>query len=211
MNRILIILGLVVLTIHDGFSIDNPQLHFSYKLSKGWDTIPMTVIRAREKQIRAITKNTTNVPHFDGGLFLKANGDDFFTYPYVLYQFQNIKNMNQKSISQIVKELYVDESKTFTFEYKDGMNNFDYKVNTFTVDRTRNLVFLTTKANLPSVGSILSLVVVICGKNGILIYYFSSLEKDYTNFSSQFMETINSFKFDDGFQYKFLSPTKKLK
>jgi len=172
----------------------NSANHYTLTLTDGWEEIPKVII---DKAVSNAMSQSDFVG-FDAGFHLKNKG--YFEYPYILIQNYEI---NTPTYNQIEKELAGSEmpgkfEKTLR-EYENLVSNASAK-NPY-LDKVRNMVFMNAEADVHGIGKVKSLTTICLGRERAIRIFFYSPESEYLQNLPIFMSILDSFKYDQGYEY----------
>jgi len=129
---------------------------------------------------------------------LKNKG--YFEYPYIL--IQNHKT-NTPAYKQIEKDLagseMIGEFEKTLREYENLLSNASAK-NPY-LDKVRNMVFMNTEADVYGIGKVKSLTTICLGRERAIRIFFYSPESEYLQNLPIFMSILDSFNYDQGYEY----------
>ncbi len=176
--------------IADAFVYSSPTGHYSLTLPSGW--IRTSQYTLAQKISNAVQQGGVQAPENYIGFQASSS-----TFPSMtIYEFPT----DNASYSQIKQELSsgVNQRIPPVNEKYPGLNAaFGEPF----IDKNRNMVFINLTANVPGVGAAHALEVYVLGKNIDLSLDFYSLESDYPNELPVFDSIINSFQFENGYEY----------
>jgi len=167
----------------------NSDGHYSFELPPAWDEISKSSLDKIASQDK-----TGSIEYVDGFQLIRNE------YPYMLVQEYKV---NTPSYSQLEKTF-----KNYNLQNKLDEKSAEYKelisVGTAEkpfIDKERNIIFMNIQADVTNVGQVNALMAMFLGKNGITQFNFYSKKDEYSMWLPAFNSIINTFKYDDGFQY----------
>ena len=176
----------------------NSANHYTLTVPDGWEEIPKVIIDKAVSNAMSQSPSKSDFVGFDTGFHLKNKG--YFEYPYIL--IQNHKT-NTPTYKQIEKDLagseMIDEFEKTIREYENILSNASAK-NPY-LDKARNMVFMSSEADVQGIGKIKSLTTICLGRERAIRIFFYSLESGYLQNLPIFMSILDSFKYDQGYEY----------
>lgn len=187
-----------------GICLTNPDYHFSFSIPNNWDTIPFAILKQAEERAKELATDKENVQKFDGGLYLKKNIANYFEYPYILYMFKPVENLNKQNFEEILDVIKLQlTNQKFSEEYNnypDLLSNMNSNI--LFIDSVRNVILYNFETDYANVGKIKSTMAIFIGAQGVLYVYCYSYENDFNDFSIQFNDFLKSTSFEKGYEYE---------
>jgi len=159
----------------EGFVYSNTESHYSFLVPSGWIEIPKPIIDKRMHKVADIIGDKYDFVDFSEGFQL--NNSSYFKYPYFL--------VNK----------YIVDIPYYNYEKVAAM------LNNPVIDSGRNLVFEEFENSMTDNLKLKGLTVMFLGEKIITKFSFYSLESEYQEFLPIFNEIINSFKYNQGYEY----------
>lgn len=123
-----------------------------------------------------------------------------FSYPYILVQEHKIDTPSHSQIMTIFEseELsgYANEK---IDEYSELITNASIQ-DPF-MDKQRNIIFMNLEIDVQDIGKVKGLMAMFLGRESITQLNFYTVESEYSENLSTFNQIIDSFKYDQGYEY----------
>jgi hypothetical protein len=172
----------------------NLQLHYSFSLPKNWQPIPARVLSEMSADI---TKEIGGKdPRYEAGY--QRNSVEGITYPYLLIKNRSTETTAFKEITDVLEHAKFAS----TGSLKDNSLYSDTKVGQYRPDVKRQLVTLPLSSNVTGLGPVRCLLVLKPGRDGFAQLMFYDRESDFETSSKEFDAMLDSFRFDEGYEYK---------
>lgn len=176
----------------------NSANHYTLTVPDGWEEIPKAIIDKAVSNAMSQSSDKSDFVDFDTGFHLKNK--DYFEYPYILIKNHEI---NTPSYNQIEKDLagneILDEFEKTNREYENLLSNASVKKPY--LDKERNMVFMNMEAGVQGVGKVKNLITICLGRERAIRIFFYSPESEYLQNLPIFMSILDSFKYDQGYEY----------
>ena len=176
----------------------NSVNHYTLTVPDGWEEIPKAIIDKAVSNAMSQSSDKADFVDFDTGFHLKNK--DYFEYPYILIQNHEI---NTPSYNQIEKDLSIsemlDEFEKTSREYENLLSNASVKKPY--LDKARNMVFMNAEADVQGIGEIKLLTTICLGRERAIRIFFYSPESEYLQNLPIFMSILDSFNYDQGYEY----------
>ncbi len=173
----------------------NTERHFSFIIPEKWIQYSKEVMGAFNKYIGRLSNGKTK---YDAG-FHKEGMDNPHLY---------IQIYKSKRVTESEKESMIDKAKLQKIARKQG-NKLDFALSGLGIkiefgqlyyDVGNNIFYVINKSVQKS-GNLLGINAMILSNHGAVNIYFCSTEENFNNDLVYFNQIINSFSFDQGFQY----------
>lgn len=176
----------------------NSANHYTLTVPDGWEEIPKAIIDKAVSNAMSQSSDKSDFVDFDTGFHLKNK--DYFEYPYILIKNHEI---NTPPYNQIEKDLagneILDEFEKTNREYENLLSNASVKKPY--LDKVRNMVFMNMEAGVQGVGKVKNLITICLGRERAIRIFFYSPESEYLQNLPIFMSILDSFKYDQGYEY----------
>jgi len=173
------------------------KYHYSVMIPNNWVEIPKTTIDSAMQKMADTTKG--QFIDYSVGFQLDKNTD--FQYPYILVQS---KEVDTPSYNEIINTFKSDK---FSKGVNEAIDNYSSLIknsnfNEPFVDTERNIIFMNAEVvGAYDIGKIKILMAMFLGKENIIQFNFYSKESDYSKNLVVFNEIIDSFKYQQGYEY----------
>lgn len=184
----------------DSFSYSSSRDHFSILLPGEWVQMPQSVIdEAMQLMKQQAADPTKMMPEYFSGF--QKDAETYFHYPYML--MQRLDNSDGVSIEEVKKSIqqYGDGTVNEVNENFDILNNITLN-NAPYIYQEKNAVLINMISEVQGIGKVKSLSAMMLGKEGIIQLHFYSLESEYLNDLPFFSSILDSFNYEDGYEYK---------
>ena len=170
----------------------NSELHYSFKIPKGWVRIPDDAVAETYANIKK--KAGTEIHKWAAG-FQMANSEHF-AYPHIItmhtliddaaiYKFNRVFSEDTGEVEEAIKKL---ES--------DGRFS-NIVISEIEFDDERKMVLFIMTFDVENVGMIKALVALCPGKAGIVQINFRAYDSEFSIYRPVFEEILDSFKFEE--------------
>lgn len=174
----------------------NLQNSYSFIIPNGWVEIPKTTIDRVIHQ----AADQSGVQFIDYSAGFQLDGVPDFQYPYILVMEYKINTPSYNQITNILESYdYSKISDKITSKYSEFIANASVQ-NPF-IDKERNIIFINTDAGVINFGKVKGLSAMFLGKESITLLIFYSPESEYSENLSTFTQIIDSFKYEQGYEY----------
>ena len=172
----------------------NSDLHYSFTLPDDWIEIPEKVLT--QTMLKAAETTEMEPQRYEAGY--QGAGGPYFTYPYLLVQHFPLNDAPIGEIRRALKDAGAGETmKELRIEELSKSAGPGGPV----ADPSRKAVFMTMKNDYAGVGEVQTLIASFPGAEGIANVYFYTLSDDFEGRLPAFQGVIDSFKFDDGYEF----------
>ncbi|WEK56079.1 MAG: hypothetical protein P0Y55_08535 [Candidatus Cohnella colombiensis] len=183
----------------DSLSYSSSRDHFSISLPDGWIQMPQSVIDEAMQFMKQQATDPMKIPQYFAGFQREA--ETYFQYPYIL--MQRLDNSDGVSIEEVKKTFrqYGDDTLKKLDENLDIIKNATLDDSPF-IYQEKNAVLFNMITDVQGIGKVKSLSAMMLGKNGIISLHFYSLENEYLNDLPYFSSILDSFNYEDGYEYQ---------
>ncbi|MCF7831862.1 MAG: hypothetical protein K9M36_03185 [Candidatus Pacebacteria bacterium] len=187
---------LPIVTNAEIINYKNPQYHYSFTIPNTWIEIPKSIIDEVMQQL----VNMSGGESIDYTAGFQLENNELFQYPYILVQQYEIDTPSYNQITE-------------TFKSNEFSNNINKSIDEYSklisnasledpfIDRDRNIIFMNSEMDVVDIGKVKGLMAAFLGKDGITQLNFYSGEFEYLENLSTFNQIIDSFKYDQGYEY----------
>jgi len=170
------------------------EWNYSFSIPDDWQEIPKDTI---DVNVQAMAEtNNTKFTNYKAG-FQKKNKVTF-EYPYVLVLEQQVKTPSYEDIMNAFGGA-IKNIDQYADEYSETVNGTN--IGRPAINKEKNIIVMNVEANVANIGKVKQLIVIFIWKNNLTYLYFSSTQSKYTKDLPSFYEIINSFKYNDGYEY----------
>ena len=176
----------------------NRAKHYSFIVPNGWIEIPKSTI----DQVMHRLADMTNSEFIDYTAGFQIKSSKLFQYPYILIQEHSLHTTSYDEFLKLFNDDRFKKqlTKKINEEYSEVLSNssFDKPF----VDRERQAMFINFDLNVAQIGKVKGLMAIFFGKDGIVQLNFYSKESEYKDNLPIFQQVIDSFHYEDGYQYQ---------
>ncbi len=171
---------------------------FSISLPDGWVEMPSDVIDAYEK---GIAKLAPNVPaqNYDYG-FQLGSADNWFEYPYILVQINNMGRIPEKQIENLEEYSAQESIDKYKSDFDAVMS--DVQAGKMYYDKSAKIIWLHIEFSVVNIGPISGLSGIIPTEKGFIQVSGYSLKSDYASYAPVFRAAAISVTPDSELVYK---------
>lgn len=172
--------------------------YFSITLPPGWISVPADVIKSTEDEILA----RSNKPSMQRNnyAFQQKDTNRWFSYPYILISISNSGRIQeaklQKISEQSFKKYYNKEEKELNGLVSDFREGRKY------YDKNQKILWVFSKANIPSVGAISIVEGIIPTNTGYIKIFCYAVDENAILYQSTFQSIISSVIPSEEFAYR---------
>ncbi len=176
----------------------NSVNHYTLTVPDGWEEIPKAIIDKAVSNAMSQASDKSDFVDFDTGFHLKNK--DYFEYPYILIKNHEI---NTPSYNQIEKDLAGSETLDEFLKTNRGYGNLlsNASEENPCLDKARNMVLWNAEADVQGIGKIKLLTTICLGRERAIRIFFYSPESEYLQNLPIFISILDSFKYDQGYEY----------
>jgi len=172
------------------------QNHYSFTVPVGWAEIPKSKIDEAMQQVSEVAD--AKFINYDAGF--QYENEKFFQYPYVLVLQHKVNTPTYNQIAQSLNDEFSDKNTDeISNKYSEMMINAT--VQDPFIDKKRNIIFTSIETDIVNVGRVKGLVAMFLGKDGITQINFYSIKSEYLENLSTFNLIIDSFEYEQGYEY----------
>lgn len=180
----------------ESLNYSNQQYHYSFTIPSGWVEIPKSTIDEVMQQVAGMTGGQ----FIDYAVGFQLKDAESFQYPYILVQQHKVSTPSYSQITQTFESDKFSESINEKIdEYSELMTNASLQ-DPF-IDKDRNIIFMNLEMDVANVGEVKGLMAMFLGKSGITQLNFYSVKPEYSENLSTFNQIIDSFKYEQGYEY----------
>jgi hypothetical protein len=171
--------------------------HYSLRVPDGWRRIDDATLRKTARTMASMTGMKT--PAYEAAFELEGS-ESPFEYPYVLVQFvegstsgayRDLENQLMKGVEEM------DAKHGEKLDEIIGEHAFDRPV----VDRARNRVWMSMRAETPAEGTMRGFMALHLGSKGVVQIALYTREDDAAEGKRVLEDFSNSVKFEDGYAF----------
>lgn len=155
------------------------EYHYQLTIPDKWMEIPKNILNETKQKVVSDSNNTKNEIIFDSA-FQKNNQivqTSYFSYPYAVVQILNTGQPSEDGLREMAG------------------SNSNYSESDHSILTTQTL-------NIPAVGEVIMMQKAFAGKEGAVVINYYCLKNNLSNDQRYFEEIVNSFKYDNGFEYQ---------
>jgi hypothetical protein len=196
-RRFLLVASAVLLVASAALAADltyRSKNHFSMRVPAGWRRIDDGTLKRTMNESASMLG--AKAPVYEAG-FEREDTEHPFAYPYVLVQFMPgstngaYRDLEEK-LMQGVEEM--DAKHGAKLNEVLGEHAFDRPI----VDKKKNRVWMTMRADTPGVGAVRGILALHLGSKGVAQMTLYTLEQDAEQGRRDLETMSDSFKFEDG-------------
>jgi len=171
---------------------------FSISLPDGWVEMPADVIDAYEKEMAKLVPNDP-APHYDYG-FQLGSTENWFDYPYILVQIDNIGRISKNQIEQLDGYSVQEDLNKYKNNLSPVMS--DIQAGKMYYDSAAKIIWLHIESIVTEAGPISGLSGMIPTEKGFIQVNGLSLSSDYSTYEPIFRASTMSVAPNNELVYK---------
>jgi hypothetical protein len=169
--------------------------HFSFIIPPGWSRISKEIFDEATREIEMARRRKGSGNLMPG---IQYGNPVTMQIPYILIQIHREK-MSWDEFREGVSSITDDDIKTVQKSFSDFLFGL-YPANSY-LDYEKKMFVFNMKSDVLIAGNARSTMVMFLGRNSIVQLNINALEEHYNQFLPDILAVINSFEFDNGYEY----------
>ncbi len=179
----------------------SPDGIYSFIIPSEWEKIPKKIIDDQTELSNE--RFGLNIEYETG--FCPKSTEFYFDYPYLLIQILEMEGLYRTPFKEIVKKMSKESTNPLQKEIVNNIEEILKIQNTPNgyIDESRHIIFDLMTLDVEGIGEVIVISGVFIGKNQMVNVNCYTRSENFDTDLISFVETLESFKYFEGSEYKY--------